>query len=177
MAVVILTADGCSNTGQGCADGAKPQPIEEWGNHDLVPICHGGKKWYAMVVKVTSEWSWEDRNLSIKPELIQPPKVAELQTDRGFEYVDVSGMLASAYQGWEQGNHAQYWTPPEDATVVKGEGLRELQFAARKTSAGLVQMQVCPNWEQSTTAIRETLFKDGRPDIERLKKRTWPCDG
>lgn len=130
-----------------------------------------------MVVKVTTEWDWENRNLSAKPELIQPPKVPELSTIQGFEYVNVDGMLLSAYQGWEMGNHVQYWNPPEDASVVlqKDTGLMELQFADRESSAGLVKVQVCPNWEESIGAIRETIFKDGRVDFGRMKKDVWPC--
>lgn len=168
----------CSNTGQACDDGSKPKRISEWGDHNFQAICYNDKKWHAMVVKVTSRFDFYEREMVTKAELIQPPKVPELYIVKGFEYVELSALLSSAYQGWEKGNHVQYWTPPGDATVVKKNDnykLQELQYADGPGSAGLVQVQVCPNWEETMESIRQTIFKGKKPDITRLKKNAWPC--
>lgn len=132
-----------------------------------------------MVVKVSSRFDFGERDMITRAELIQPPKVRNLNIDNGFEYVRIENLFVSAYKGWEKGNHVQYWTPPKDASVVhtKENGMMELQYNDMESSAGLVQIQVCPNWEESMKSIRQTIFtnKKKRFDVERFKKNAWPC--
>lgn len=96
------------------------------------------------------------------------PGTDVLVKEGGFQGVTATDMLISALSAYEQSGGKQFWSPPKGSSVVKKDGSGyALQFTDGLHTPGLVQMQVCTDWEK----MRQAMLNTGNL----TDKREWPC--
>lgn len=96
------------------------------------------------------------------------PGTDVLVIENGFQGVKATDMLISALSAYEQSGGKQFWSLPRGSTVVKKDGSGyALQFTDGLHTPGLVQMQVCTDWEK----MRRAMVDNG----DRSDEREFSC--
>ncbi|KAL1976523.1 hypothetical protein VTN31DRAFT_2805 [Thermomyces dupontii] len=133
---------------------------------DVIEICYEGNQWYIVVVE--SWFSGSAFGPSWSHKLRTLPGTDVLVKEGGFQGVTATDMLISALSAYEQSGGKQFWSPPKGSSVVKKDGSGyALQFTDGLHTPGLVQMQVCTDWEK----MRQAMLNTG----DLTDKREWPC--
>lgn len=110
------------------------------------------------------EWSFGLKKL---------PGTEVLVSEEGFLGIKATDLLISALSAYERSGK-QFWSPSPDELVVKTDGSGfGLQFTNGLHSPGLVQMQVCTDWERLAKLL-DNYGKDGSA-FDEIDKKEWPC--
>lgn len=160
-----------SNTGAKCGE-KPPEDLRRYLHSDFDEICYKGEKWYIVVVHTSIGGARGEKQPQTKwlHMLKKLPGTDVLASEDGFHGVKATDMLISALTAYERSGK-QFWSPPNGTSVVKKDGSGYgLQFNDGLHSPGLVQMQVCTDWEK----VKEVFIKN-YTQIEDIKKPEWPC--
>lgn len=155
-----------SNTGEPCGSGKDLRAFLGWG--DLTPICHHGKD--HMFAVVSAKNTRYANGSGITTVRLKPlPGVDKLA--KGYNGLNASRVIADAESTWFLSGEEQYYTPPENASILLREGKEySFPYADRK---GLATIAFCPDWEKTKAAIDDV--QESAAAIYQVSKRGWPC--
>lgn len=96
-----------------------------------------------------------------------------LASENGFRGVKGTDLLISALSAYEQSSQKQFWSPSEEASLIKEDGSGyAFRFTDGLHTPGLVQMQVCTDWDKMQKVLRRyTNFNQ----MEEIDNPEWPC--
>lgn len=120
------------------------------------------------ILALNTAWKWE---------FVAPPGADKIFFG-GYRGVLAEDLLASAHGGWKKGDGAQYWKMPENGELLTGDGpsTYELHYSQGIREPGVVQLLICPNWEDAVKTIADSVdgfdnSEGSSPDLDKL----WPC--